>query len=151
MSQNVVAIFFSHGVYPYLHVCAQAHVCTCMWRPEVDVGWLPWQLSTFHIDEGPLTRTSLIWLVELTRLFWSSVPFPAPNARITDGLIMMARTYMTAGVWTSPTLPAELSPQLHQSHLSKAILSKFPEFSFLLQWVYFNYTGNMCEMLSSFY
>lgn len=51
-----------------IHVCVHAHACTCMWVPEVDVGYLPLLLCNSYFETGSLTEPEAHWLARPAEL-----------------------------------------------------------------------------------
>lgn len=53
----VVSVVLGGGVRGHVCVCTCLHVCSSLWRPEVDIRCLLWSLFTIFIEEGSLTWT----------------------------------------------------------------------------------------------
>lgn len=57
---HVCMYLYVWGVHMFTHVLghvsvgAIVFVCTCVWRPEVDMGHLPWSLSSLYTEVSSL-------------------------------------------------------------------------------------------------
>jgi hypothetical protein len=56
-----INVYCVHGVCVcvcvHAHVCTNAHICACMWRPKVDVRCLPLLNSTLYTETESLAKS----------------------------------------------------------------------------------------------
>lgn len=84
-------------LYSRVHECLLlcVHVCRCVyvyvWRPEVNVGCLPWSLSILYTEAGSLTARNPVSVQD---------PSLSPAPGITEGLPHSLTFTWVLGFWT---------------------------------------------------
>lgn len=120
----------------YVDVClntyGHAHVCVCLWRPEVDAGSFFFSLSLFHLTHqdrvSVKVRARWHWQVLLASLLWGFFVSASPNHKLS----CLPGTHMASGLSTSifpvvwRTLSQVTSPQFLRQGLSLNLKHIFP-------------------------
>lgn len=96
----------------YVHICVAfmcidifACVCICMWRPKVDVGCLPWSISTVHILMGSPLNPELSALATVAHKLAPGIPWVGLPLTVVTGspLHFWLAFYLTLGIRTPLT------------------------------------------------